>query len=200
MTLVAKYLLFLTPMLIYNSTPISVMVAVLVTFGVLSKNNEITAMKACGVSLYRLAVPVVLAGGVISLVLFAFDHYIIPDANVVQDAIRNQIKGKPVQTFLRPDRKWIFGNGSRIFYYKYMEQNEGVMGGVSVFELDKDSFGLKKHITAERARWEAQVLGRPFLKSGHVVALVWCNASPISPQLLYQNCTISFRYRATDSP
>lgn len=154
MTLVGKYLLFLTPMLIYNSTPISVLVAVLVTFGVLSKNNEVTALKACGVSLYRLAVPVILAGGAISIALFAFDHYIIPDANVVQDGIRNQIKGKPVQTFLRPDRKWIFGEGSRIFYYKYFEQNEGVMGGVSVYELDPASFRLRKHITAERARWE----------------------------------------------
>ncbi len=155
MALVGKYLIFLTPMLIYDSTPISVLVAVLVTFGVLSKNNEITALKACGVSLYRLAVPVILAGGVLSVALFAFDHYIIPDANVVQDGIRNQIKGKPIQTFLRPDRKWIFGNGSRIFYYKYLEQNEGVMGGVSVYELDPATFRLKKHITAERARWEA---------------------------------------------
>jgi LPS export ABC transporter permease LptG len=154
MALVGKYLLFLTPMLIYNSTPISVLVAVLVTFGVLSKNNEVTALKACGISLYRLAVPVVLAGGVLSIALFAFDHYIIPDANVVQDGIRNQIKGKPVQTFLRPDRKWIFGEGSRIFYYKYFEQNEGVMGGVSVYELDPATFRLRKHIAAERARWE----------------------------------------------
>ncbi|MEP6534408.1 MAG: LptF/LptG family permease [Bryobacteraceae bacterium] len=155
MMLVGKYLLFLTPMLIYDSTPISVLVAVLVTFGVLSKNNEVTALKACGVSLYRLAVPVILAGGVISIALFAFDHYIIPDANVVQDGIRNQIKGKPVQTFLRPDRKWIFGEGNRIFYYKYFEQNEGVMGGVSVYELDPATFRLRKHIIAERARWES---------------------------------------------
>ena len=63
MALVAKYLFYLTPKLVYDSTPVSVLVAVLVTFGILTKNNEVTAMKACGVSLYRLAIPVFVALG-----------------------------------------------------------------------------------------------------------------------------------------
>jgi LPS export ABC transporter permease LptF len=46
-----RFLLFLTPQLVYDTLPISVLVAVLANFGVLSKNNEITAFKACGVSL-----------------------------------------------------------------------------------------------------------------------------------------------------
>ena len=69
-------------------------------------------MKACGVSLYRLAIPVFVATTAMSAGLFAFDHYVIPDANKTQDAIRAQIKGRPTQTYLRPDRKWIFGSGS----------------------------------------------------------------------------------------
>jgi LPS export ABC transporter permease LptG/LPS export ABC transporter permease LptF len=154
MALVGKYLLFLTPKLIYECTPMSVLVGVLITFGILSKNNEVTALKASGVSLYRLGIPVILAGAVLSFALFTFDHYIIPDANVIQDGIRLRIKGKPVQTFLRPDRKWIFGEGNRIYRYNYFEQNEGVMAGVSVYELDPATFRLTKHITAERARWE----------------------------------------------
>ncbi len=53
--LVVKYLFFLTPRLIYDFTPVAVLAAVLVVFGVLAKNNEITAFKACGISAYRLA-------------------------------------------------------------------------------------------------------------------------------------------------
>ncbi|HUS06073.1 MAG TPA: LptF/LptG family permease [Bryobacteraceae bacterium] len=154
MGVVGRYLFFLTPQLVYLTTPVSVLVAVLVTFGVLSKNNEVTAFKACGVSLYRLAIPVLLASAVLSVLLFAFDHYLLPHANLIQDALRNQIKGRPVQTYLRPDRKWIFGQGSRIFYYKYLEQADGVMVGPQVYELDPTTFQLKKHISAERARWE----------------------------------------------
>ncbi|MFX5752115.1 LptF/LptG family permease, partial [Acinetobacter baumannii] len=55
MSRVLTYHVFLTPKLVYDMAPLSVLVAVLITFGVLSKHNEVTALKACGVSLYRLA-------------------------------------------------------------------------------------------------------------------------------------------------
>src|SRR5207247_11117550 len=66
---VFTYLLFLAPKLIYDLLPISVLVAVLVTFGIMTKNNEVTAFKACGVSLYRLAAPVLLASALFSAAL-----------------------------------------------------------------------------------------------------------------------------------
>jgi LPS export ABC transporter permease LptG/LPS export ABC transporter permease LptF len=154
MSRVFTYLFFLTPMLIYETLPISVLVAVLVTFGVLTKHNEVTAFKACGISLHRLAIPVLAMSGVFSAGLFAFDHFYIPDANKKQDALRNEIKGKPTQTYLHPERKWIFGKGSRIYYYKYFDNLESVMGNVSVFELDPKTFDLRREISAERAQWQ----------------------------------------------
>jgi LPS export ABC transporter permease LptG/LPS export ABC transporter permease LptF len=150
---VLTYHLFLTPKLIYDSAPMSVLVAVLVTFGILAKHNEITAMKACGVSLYRLAIPILLVSGMLSAGLFAFDHYYIPEANRIQDGILNEIKGRPVQTYLRPERKWIFGQGSRIYYYKYFDAAQNLMIGVNVYELAPETFRLRRHISAESARW-----------------------------------------------
>ncbi len=154
MAMVFQYLFFLTPELIYKTVPVSVLVAVLFTFGVFTKNNEVTAFKACGVSLYRLAVPVLVAGMLLSGSLFAFDHYYVPEANRRQDALRNIIKGHAPQTFLRPDRKWIYGQGDRIYYYKYFDTAQSIMVGVSVFELDPKSFRLTRHIQAEKAHWE----------------------------------------------
>ncbi len=60
MSHVFAYLFFLSPQLIYWLLPISVLVAALVTFGILTKNNEVTAFKACGVSLMRLGMPVLM--------------------------------------------------------------------------------------------------------------------------------------------
>jgi LPS export ABC transporter permease LptG/LPS export ABC transporter permease LptF len=154
MSEVVEYLFFLTPKLIYDTLPESVLVAVLVTFGVLSKHNEVTAFKASGVSLYRLTMPVLLASMVLSGSLFAFDYYYVPQANRRQDALRDHIKGRAVQTYLRPDRKWIKGAGSRIYYYKYFDTVEDIMAGVSVYELDPATFRLKTEITAERAQWQ----------------------------------------------
>jgi len=154
MSTVLKYLFFLTPHLIYDSTPVSVLVTVLITFGILTKNNEITAFKACGVSLYRMAVPVVVAAGTLSIGLFAFDDTYLPKANRIQDALRAVIKGRPAQTYLHPEHRWIFGQGSRIFYYNYLDPTEKTMAGVRVYELEPSSFRLLRHISAEKAHWE----------------------------------------------
>ncbi|MCU1327129.1 MAG: permease YjgP/YjgQ family protein, partial [Bryobacterales bacterium] len=120
---VLTYHLFLTPMMIYETLPISVLLAVLVTFGVLTKNNEVTAFKACGISVRRLGMPVLLMSGLLSAALFAADYSWIPKANQIQDAIHNEIKGRPVQTYLHPDRKWVIHN-YRIFYSRGFDANE----------------------------------------------------------------------------
>jgi LPS export ABC transporter permease LptG len=149
---VMTYHFFLTPKLIYDSAPWSVVVAVLVTFALLSKSNEVTAMKACGVSLYRLAAPVLAASAVISGGLFAFDHYYIPEANRIQDGILNEIKGRPAQRYLSGN--WIVGADSKLYYYKYFDESRDLMLGVNVWELEPETFALRRHISAESARWE----------------------------------------------
>ena len=154
MSRVFTYLFFLSPRLIYRFTPVSVLTSVLVVFGVLTKNNEVTAFKACGVSMYRLTVPILAGGLLLSGGLFAFDHYWVPDADRIQDAIRSEIKGRPAQTYLDPSRTWFYGLEDRIYNYKYFDQKANVMLGVNVFEIDPETFRLKKHIAAERARWE----------------------------------------------
>ena len=147
------YLFFLIPQLVYKTLPISVLVAVLVTLGVLSKQNEVTAFKACGVSLHRLATPILVASTFFSGALFGFNYSYVPDANRKQDRLRDEIKGKPKQTYLKPERTWIMGYESRIYYYKYFDPGERVMVEVSIFELDPATFRLKRQIQAQRAQW-----------------------------------------------
>jgi LPS export ABC transporter permease LptF/LPS export ABC transporter permease LptG len=149
-----SYHFFLTPRLVYQFTPVAVLAAVLVVFGVMAKNNEVTAFKACGISVYRLAAPVLIGGLFLSGSLFAFDHYWLPSADRRQDQLYSEIKNKAPQTYLRPDHKWVYGLHDRVYYYKYFLQAEHTMLGVNVFEIDPVHFRLTKHISAEKARWE----------------------------------------------
>jgi lipopolysaccharide export LptBFGC system permease protein LptF len=110
---VGEYLLNLTPSMIYQITPLSVLIAVLVTFGMFNRSSELIAMKATGISIYRLVIPVLVISAVLACGLFAFDQYYLPQANRKQEALRNIIKGKPAQTTLNPDQKWIFGQQIR---------------------------------------------------------------------------------------
>jgi LPS export ABC transporter permease LptG len=154
---VLEYLFFLAPKLIYDTAPVSVLVASLVTFGILAKNNEIIALKACGVSLYRLAVPVLFITLAMSGALFLFDHAVVTKANIIQDGLRNKIKGRAVQTYLNPNRKWIRGSAVqtlRIFYYRHFDQDQGVLGGVQIWDINPVEWKLTRHLLAERAQWE----------------------------------------------
>src|SRR5271157_4057457 len=134
---VGEYLLNVTPyFLYYPIAPLSMLLAVLVTFGLLQRSNEITAIKATGISVYRVVVPVLIASALVAGALFLADQLYLPHANKRQDALRNRIKGKPAQTYLRPDRKWIFGQHSDIYYYQFFDPERDVFGGISVFQFD----------------------------------------------------------------
>jgi len=148
-----RHLFFLTPELIYEMVPVSVLVAVLVHLTMLSKQNEVSAFKACGVSLYRLALPILLGSAVFCGGLFAFNYQYVPAAYLRQDALRDQIKGRTKQSWQHPDHKWIMGNDSRIYYYRYFDTAAAVMSDVYVFDLEPNSFRLIREIVAERATW-----------------------------------------------
>ncbi len=150
---VGEYLLNVVPYFLYNTTPLSMLLAVLVTFGLLQKSNEITAIKATGISLYRIVVPVLIASMLVAGVLFLSDQLYLPYTNKRQDALRNRIKGKPAQTYLRPERQWMFGQHSDIYYYQFFDPDRNVFGGISVFQFDPHTFQITHRITADRAHW-----------------------------------------------
>jgi LPS export ABC transporter permease LptG/LPS export ABC transporter permease LptF len=163
---VGEYLLNVTPyFLYYPIAPMSMLLAVLVTFGLLQRSNEITAIKATGISLYRIIIPVLFASALVAGVLFASDQFYLPYTNKRQDELRNRIKGKPAQTYLRPDRKWIFGQQSDIYYYQLFDPDRDAFGGITVFQFDPKTFQITHRVTAERAHWSAP-MGRWVYEQG----------------------------------
>ena len=171
---VGDYLLNLIPYILYNTTPLCALVAVLITFGALNRTSELTAMKATGISLYRVVIPVLVLCAAIAAGLFAFDEFYLPAANRRQESLRATIKGKPAQTFLRPDRKWISGqtepsanadsragnrishtaDPARIFYYQFFDADKNVFANLTVFEFSPGAFTLQRRIFAASAHWD----------------------------------------------
>ena len=162
---VGEYLLNVVPYFLYSTTPLSMLLAVLVTFGLLQRSNEITAIKATGISLYRIIIPVLIASAMVAGVLFLSDQLYLPYTNKRQDALRNQIKGKPAQTYLRPDRKWIFGQHNDIYYYQFFDADRNVFDSVSVFQFDPHTFQITHRISAVRAHW-SDSMGRWIYEEG----------------------------------
>ncbi|HEX4286275.1 MAG TPA: LptF/LptG family permease, partial [Terracidiphilus sp.] len=161
LTIVGEYLLNLTPSMLYQITPLAILIAVLVTFGILNRNSEIIAMKATGISLYRLVVPILSISAVLALSLFLFDQYYLPQANRRQEALRSTIKGRPPQTFLHPEQKWMFGQQragepSRMFYYQFFDPNADEFANLTVFEFNPSTFAISRRIFATRVFWNPE--------------------------------------------
>ncbi|MGC2765841.1 MAG: LPS export ABC transporter permease LptF, partial [Candidatus Acidiferrum sp.] len=150
--IVIRYFVFLIPYSVYQFTPLGALVSVLVTLGILSKNNEIIAFKASGISLYRLAVPLLVSGLVIAAALLILDDTYLPYANQRQDELRAIIKGRPPQTHTRPER-WIFGENSKVYNYDLFDSKEKLFGGLTVIELDPATFQMRRRVFANRAQW-----------------------------------------------
>jgi LPS export ABC transporter permease LptG len=130
-----------------------------VTFGVLNRNSEIVAMKATGISLYRLVIPIISISAVLALCLFLFDDYYLPAANRRQEALHSTIKGRPPQTFLHPEEKWMFGQThpgeqGRIFYYQFFDPDNNAFANLSIFEFNPSTFALSRRIFASRVVWD----------------------------------------------
>ena len=173
LSIVGEYLLNLTPSMLYLITPLAVLIAALVTFGVMNRNSEIIAIKAAGISLYRLIVPIVAIAAALAVALFLFDQYYLPQANRKQEALRNEIKGRPTQTYLHPEQKWMMGQKplpgepGRIYYYEFFDPDQNEFANLSVFEFDPATFQLTRRIFAKRAVWNADAGGWAF-ESGWV--------------------------------
>ncbi len=152
-TLIDDYLLNVAPYLLYSVAPLIMLLAVLITFGLMNRSNEITAIKATGTSVYRIVTPVLFAAAVLAAGLFFVDQFYLPHTNKRQEALHNQIKGKPAQTYLRPDRRWIFGQHNDIYYYQFFDPDRDQFANLTIFQLDPARFAITQRIHAERAHW-----------------------------------------------
>jgi len=151
---VGEYLLNVTPSWLYLFTPLCVLLSVLVTFGLMQKSNEITAMKATGISIYRAVLPVLIISALLAGGLFLLEESYLPDANKRVETLRNTIKEKPAQTYLHPERKWIFGQHNTIYYYEFYDPEIDQFGSISAFEFEPHTFEITKRIYAAQAHWE----------------------------------------------
>ena len=153
--IVGEYLLNVTPFFLYNIAQYGVLLSVLITLGLMQRSNEVTALKATGISIYRIIVPVLVATVMVAGALFLSDQFYLPHTNKRQDALLNRIKGRPAQTYLNPSRRWIFGEHSTIYYYQLFDSDRNQFGDLSVFQFDPATFQLTNRIYVNRANWDA---------------------------------------------
>ncbi len=148
--MVMEYFYFATPTFVYFVVPLATLVAVLTTFGGLSRSNELTVMRACGVSLYRTAAPILLFALAWSALMFGLEDRVLAHSQRRAEALRDRIRDRPPRTFNIANRNWLVDREGRLYYYAVYDARERTLHQLSVFDLDRQTFRLRAHTTAAR--------------------------------------------------
>lgn len=152
---VLHYYAFFSPQILHFVTPVAVLVAVLITFGLLSRRNEITAMKAAGISIYRATLPAVGLGLAVATFMFGLSEYVLPPTNKVSGRDFNVIKGRPPQASTTNQHRWILGSDGRFYNYDFLEQKDHTASlyGLSIYDVTSSDWQLRDVLYVARATW-----------------------------------------------
>ncbi len=155
-SMMGAYLWYLMPQYVYYVLPMSVLLASLVTIGVLTKNSELIVMKACGISLYRIAMPMLgaalLAGGT----LFMLEQTVLGDSNRRAEAIKRVMNGVAPETLDMLTRQWVVGSRGEIYHYDYFDPANNALMGLEVFGFSDRMRALTHRSYAKVARFSPQ--------------------------------------------
>jgi lipopolysaccharide export system permease protein len=137
--------------------PFVVLVATLIAFGALSKNNEDTACRASGVSLHRLGAPILIVALLGAGVAFWLGETVLPLAAQREARYRNVLYGRAPDHGLRTaaERNWRYGPDGRIWHREEGPPGASILLSPSVFELGPD-FQLVGRTAARRADWNGR--------------------------------------------
>jgi len=142
------------PYMLFISLPLAVMLATLISLGLMSKNLELIAMRASGISYLSIIRPIIACSLFISVLAFFGDEYIVPESNRINEYI-NTVKIKhdeiSYKSEYQEDKIWI-RRGNTIYYVGHFVPEQSEIVDFVIFEFD-DSFQLKRRIMAERATW-----------------------------------------------
>jgi LPS export ABC transporter permease LptF/LPS export ABC transporter permease LptG len=150
-SMLGAYFWYATPQYIYYILPLAVLLGALVTVGLLTKNSELVVMKACGISLYRVATPMLAGALVAGSVLFLLEESVLGPSNRRAEALRHVIRGGSPQTFDVLHRQWISGSGGEIYHFDYYDPRARQLMGLSVYQFGERMQILTRRVFAERA-------------------------------------------------
>jgi lipopolysaccharide export system permease protein len=151
--LIFEYLLYRIPEVIFQwILPYAVLLATLLTLGGLSRHSEITAMKAGGVSLYRITFPLLFIALLISLCSFLGNEYLVPYTNQsTQYLLDVKVRKERPSGFFKNYKIW-YRSDQHVFNIQLVNPQKKVLEGVTLYQFD-NHFACTQRIDAREAKW-----------------------------------------------
>jgi lipopolysaccharide export system permease protein len=150
---VIRYFVYKTPLSISRMIGFATLFSTLFSLGMLARTQEITAMRASGLSVQRIALPLVIVSLVICGATFFLNESLVPVFSQRADAIyRSEIRNKKQESLFGNRDIWLRDNGSFI-NIDHFDIASNTLEGVTVFLLNRD-FSLHGFVEIPRGRWK----------------------------------------------
>jgi LPS export ABC transporter permease LptG/LPS export ABC transporter permease LptF len=154
--MLAQYFYYATPQFVFYIVPLAVLITCMVTIGILTKNSELVVMKACGISLYRVAAPLLVFAFAASSLMFLMQEQVLAYANRRAEALAHQIRGGTARTYDVVNRKWLVARNNDIYNYVFYDPRRRELNGLSVYQFREGTPGLATRTYVARAIFAPQ--------------------------------------------
>ncbi len=149
------YYIYKIPFILFYMAPQSVLLTTVITLATLSRNNEFIAMKACGISVTGITMPILSMSLIISLCIVILNEFIAPITSQKMNYILYvKVRGIPDQAKLARDNLWYRSPNGAIWNINYFDPNEIKMKGISILFYDSTYSNLFKRVDAKEAQWK----------------------------------------------
>jgi lipopolysaccharide export system permease protein len=151
LTLIISFFVYKIPFIVAQITPVGLLLAILIAYGLMSKNNEIIALKSNGVSIYNLIKPALAIGCILSILLFFLSEIFVPiTMNKANNIWIREIKKQPAVTSMEKNI-WIKGD-HLITHIKYYQPHNDTIFGITQNYFN-DAFQLVRRIDAAKGTY-----------------------------------------------
>ena len=158
----AFYFICKVPGIVFYMAPQAVMIATVITLASLARDNEIVAMKSCGIGVVGITFPIIGTSFVVALLVLASNEYIAPLANERANYIFEvKVQNNPVletgDLFIDINRSkvWTVTKDGAIWNVGQFDPEEGRMEDVSIFFRLND-YSIHKRIDAKEVIWNGK--------------------------------------------
>ncbi len=155
--ILVEYYLMYSPTIIALTLPLGVLLTVTFVLALLHRHNEITAMRASGISLYRIAAPFLVVGLLASTTIFLFSEYAIPPTTMRREQLRDQYFDAPPTDAASPivEHITLLGRENRLYYVGAFDLQTQTLRDITILEHDA-AHRLTGKLYARRAQWDGQ--------------------------------------------
>jgi LPS export ABC transporter permease LptF/LPS export ABC transporter permease LptG len=155
-TTILEHFVYRLPGELYKGLPMIVLIATVFLFLSLTRQRELDAFKAAGISLYRASLPILLVAGAISVLAVAFQEIVLPDINAKSEEVdRVKIRGQLPRHLQRQTQIWYRSSDTRFFRMALLDPVGKSMEGLTVLDITRD-FRLEERLDARAAQWSAE--------------------------------------------